>query len=241
MAMDAMTVMEGYRSGLDAHDHPANRQFMVEVFRWMTGGLVLSGVVAAWLCGNPEKLRAFFQGGSLLLVGLCVVELVMVVVLSAGIQKLSFGQAAGGFLFFAALNGVTLAPVLLVYTQASVSNAFFTTAGVFGVMSAYGYVTKTDLTTMGNLLFMALIGIVIASFVNFFMRSPAVSWATTYAGVLVFVGLTAYDTQKIKKLDFLVRPGSEEEEKEAILGALSLYLDFVNLFLDILRIMGRRR
>jgi uncharacterized protein len=131
--------------------------------------------------------------------------------------------------------------IFLIYAKSSIASAFFVTAGTFACMSAYGYATKADLTTMGNLCFMGLVGIVIASLVNLYFQNPAVLWATTYIGVLVFVGLTAYGTQKLKQLDLLLTPGSDEEEKESIVGALTLYLDFINLFLDILRIMGRKR
>jgi FtsH-binding integral membrane protein len=145
------------------------------------------------------------------------------------------------FLFYAALTGVSLSVIYLVYTSESIAGTFFLTGGLFGIMSAYGYMTKTDLTSMGNLCFMALIGLVLASIVNIWLHSPAIMWATTYIGILVFTGLTAYDSQKIKAMYDSASDGSDVETKSAILGALALYLDFINLFLSLLRAFGRRR
>jgi FtsH-binding integral membrane protein len=142
------------------------------------------------------------------------------------------------FLFYAAFNGVTLATIFMIYTAASITSTFFLAAGTFGVMSLYGAVTKKDLTSIGNLCFMALIGVIIATVVNIFLRSEAMMWVTTYIGLFVFVGLTAYDTQRIKNMNM---SDSEEGHKMAILGALTLYLDFVNMFLYLLRLTGKRR
>jgi FtsH-binding integral membrane protein len=139
------------------------------------------------------------------------------------------------------LNGLTLSILLIAYTGASVASTFFITAGMFGAMSIYGYTTKQDLSSWGNLLFMALIGLIIASVINFFLQSTAMYWLISYAGVLIFVGLTAYDTQKIKNLAAQVVLESEEGRKVAILGALTLYLDFINMFIFMLRILGNRR
>ena len=169
------------------------------------------------------------------------IELLLVIGLVSVVHSLSATSAAILFVLYAFLNGVTTSLIFLIYAKASIASAFFVTAGTFGVMSAYGYFTKTDLTSMGNLCGMALMGLVLASFVNLFFMNAAVLWVTTYLGVFVFVGLTAYDTQKIKQMDLLVAPGSDDERKEAVIGALTLYLDFVNLFLDILRIMGSRK
>jgi hypothetical protein len=154
---------------------------------------------------------------------------------------MSASQATGTFMLYAGLTGVTFSSIFLVYTASSITSAFMTTAGTFGAMSVYGYTTKKDLTSWGSFLFMGLVGIIIASVVNIFLQSPAMYWLTTYAGVLIFVGLTAYDTQKIKNMNIIGNEGTEEDTKEAIMGALTLYLDFINLFLMLLRIMGDRR
>ena len=156
-------------------------------------------------------------------------------------MQMSAAQATGVFMLYSALTGVTLSFVFLAYTAASLTSTFLVTAGTFGAMSFYGYTTKRDLTAMGSFLFMGLIGIIIASLVNFFLQSPMVYWLVTYAGVLIFVGLTAYDTQKIKEMNILGNEGTEEDTKEAVRGALTLYLDFINLFLMLLRVMGNRR
>ena len=150
-------------------------------------------------------------------------------------------QATGTFILYSGLNGITFSFIFLAYTASSITSAFMVTAGTFGAMSLYGYATKKDLTSWGSFLFMGLIGLVIASLVNMFLHNPALTWITTYAGVLIFVGLTAYDTQKIKMMNVLGNEGTDEDQKEAIIGALTLYLDFINLFLMILRIMGDRR
>jgi FtsH-binding integral membrane protein len=144
------------------------------------------------------------------------------------------------FFAYAFLNGLTLSVIFLVYTKTSIASTFFVTAGTFAAMSVYGYTTKRDLTSMGSFMTMALIGIIIASVVNFFLRSPAVYWVITYAGVAIFVGLTAYDAQQIKAMSAAGFAGSEDERKGAVIGALRLYLDFINLFLLLLRIFGRQ-
>ena len=156
-------------------------------------------------------------------------------------MRMSAQTAMITFLGYAALNGLTFSFIFIAYTQSSIASAFLVTAGTFGAMSVYGYTTKKDLTSWGGFFFMGLIGIIIASFVNMFLQSPMIYWLTTYAGVLVFVGLTAYDTQKIKEMNILGNEGTDEDTKEAISGALRLYLDFINLFLMILRIMGGSR
>jgi hypothetical protein len=145
------------------------------------------------------------------------------------------------FVLYATLTGITFSAIFLMYTESSIASTFLVTAGTFAAMSFYGYTTKKDLTSWGSFLFMGLMGIIIASVVNMFLQSSAMYWVITYAGVLIFVGLTAYDTQKIKEMNILGNEGTEEDTKEAIRGALSLYLDFINLFLMLLRIMGTRR
>jgi FtsH-binding integral membrane protein len=145
------------------------------------------------------------------------------------------------FILYSVLNGLTLSIIFLIYTTGSIASTFFVTAGTFAVMSAYGYLTKSDLSKWGNILFMGLIGIIIASIVNYFMQSETLYAIITYIGVLIFVALTAYDTQKIKTMNIIGNEGTDEDKKEAIMGALTLYLDFINLFLYLLRLLGRRR
>jgi hypothetical protein len=155
---------------------------------------------------------------------------------------MSAAVATGGFILYSAISGVTLAAIFLVYTTESIASTFFVTGAVFGAMSLYGYTTKSDLSSWGSYLFMALIGLIIASLVNIFLQSTAIYWVTTYAGVLIFVGLTAYDTQKLKQLSNNINERDTETfQKMVILGALTLYLDFINLFLYLLRLLGKRR
>ena len=214
--------------------------FMSKVYTWMSGGLAITGLIAMWVASN-ENLVYNIVSNQLLFFGLIIGEIFLVGYLMARINKMSAQTAGIIFTGYAALNGLTLSVVFLAYTSASIATTFFVTAGTFAIMSIYGYYTKKDLTSWGNLLFMALIGIIIASVVNFFMQSEMLYWLITYAGVFIFVGLTAYDTQKIKRMSTATEIGSEEESKGAIVGALMLYLDFINLFLLLLRILGDRK
>ena len=214
--------------------------FMSKVYTWMSGGLAITGLIAMWVASN-ESLVYSIVSNRLLFFGLILGEIFLVGYLISVINRMSAQTAGLLFTGYAALNGVTLSVVFLAYTSASIASTFFVTAGTFAVMSIYGYYTKKDLTSWGNLLFMALIGIVIASVVNFFMQSEMLYWLVTYAGVFVFVGLTAYDTQKIKRMSTANDIGSEGEAKSAIVGALMLYLDFINLFLMLMRILGDRK
>lgn len=214
--------------------------FMSKVYTWMSGGLAITGLIAMWVASN-ENLVYNIVSNQLLFFGLIIGEIFLVGYLMARINKMSAQKAGIIFTGYAALNGLTLSVVFLAYTSASIATTFFVTAGTFAIMSIYGYYTKKDLTSWGNLLFMALIGIIIASVVNFFMQSEMLYWLITYAGVFIFVGLTAYDTQKIKRMSTATEIGSEEESKGAIVGALMLYLDFINLFLLLLRILGDRK
>jgi FtsH-binding integral membrane protein len=214
--------------------------FMSKVYTWMSGGLAITGLIAMWVASN-ESLVYNIVTNRLLFFGLIIGEVLLVGYLITVISKISAQLAGIIFTGYAALNGVTLSVVFLAYTSASIATTFFVTAGTFAIMSIYGYYTKKDLTSWGSLLFMALIGVVIASVVNLFMQSEMLYWIITYAGVFVFVGLTAYDTQKIKRMSTASEVGSEEESKGAIIGALMLYLDFINLFLLLLRIFGDRK
>lgn len=216
--------------------------FISKVYGWMTCALVITGVVAMWSASTPAVLDFIFpaSGSMMTFYMLIAAELIAVVYLTARIHKMSAETAGTVFLLYSVLNGLTLSVVFLIYTSSSIASTFLVAAATFGVMSAYGYTTKKDLTSIGNLLFMALIGLVIASVVNFFMQSALLYWIITYAGVLIFVGLVAYDTQKIKRMA-AADDGVEVYQKKAIFGALTLYLDFVNLFLYLLRLLGDRK
>lgn len=214
--------------------------FMQKVYLWMTLALSLTGFVA-YRTTQSEFLLGLIFGSSFGFIGIILVELALVFWISSGIQRISSNMAIGLFLLYSVLNGFTLSVLLIAYTGASVASTFFITAGMFGAMSVYGYSTKQDLSSWGNLLFMALIGLILASFVNIFLQSAGLYWIISYVGVLVFVGLTAFDTQKIKQLAAQVIAESEVGRKVAILGALTLYLDFINMFIFMLRIMGNRR
>lgn len=217
------------------------RTLLQQVYGWMAAGLALTGLVA-WYVSQSETLLTLIFGNQLVFLGLIGVELALVFGLSWGLSRLSSALATAGFVLYSALSGVTLAAIFLVYTTESIASTFLVTGCVFGAMSIYGYTTQRDLSSWGNLLFMALIGLILASVVNLFMQSTAIYWVTTYAGVLIFVGLTAYDTQKIKQLSNHVNErDSETFQKMVILGALTLYLDFINLFLYLLRLLGKRK
>jgi len=216
------------------------QRFMVRVYNWMTAGLAVTGVLAFYV-SNSETMMNIIHGNAIVPIVLIVAQLGLVVYLSGWIQKMSASQATGIFMLYAGLTGLTFSFIFIAYTTSSITSAFLVTAGTFATMSFYGYTTKKDLTSWGSFLFMGLIGIIIASLVNMFMQSAAMHWIITYAGVLIFVGLTAYDTQKIKSMNILGNEGTDEDTKEAIIGALTLYLDFINLFLMLLRIMGDRR
>lgn len=216
------------------------QRYMVKVYGWMTSGLILTGLVAMYTA-TSEALLGFILGIKWMFFALILLELVAVGILVGLINKMSATMATIVFLLYAVLNGLTMSVIFVVYTKGSIASTFYVTAGTFGVMSIYGYFTKTDLTRWGNILFMGLMGLIIASVANYFMESETLYWITTYAGVLIFVGLTAYDTQKIKRMNIIGNEGSDQDHKEAIMGALTLYLDFINLFLYLLRIFGRRK
>ena len=216
------------------------RRFMVRVYNWMTTGLATTGLVAYGVASSPSLTQTIF-GNSLIPIVLMIAQIGLVFWLASRVMQMSAQQATSVFLLYAALSGVTFSAIFLAYTASSITSTFLVTAGTFAAMSFYGYTTKKDLTSWGSFLFMGLIGIIIASVVNIFLQNSMMYWVITYAGVLIFVGLTAYDTQKIKEMNILGNEGSDEDTKEAVRGALSLYLDFINLFLMLLRIMGGRR
>ena len=214
--------------------------YINKVFNWMSLALLITGVTAFFAAGSYELMNLIFSN-KLVFYGLLIGEVLLVGYIGANIQKLSTTTATALFILYSVLNGITLSFILLVFTSASIATTFFVTAGTFGAMSAYGYFTKRDLTSIGNLCFMALIGIIIASIVNIFFFSEILYWVITYAGVLIFVGLTAYDTQKIKRM---YRAGMEDSDighNLALMGAITLYLDFINMFLFLLRIFGDRK
>lgn len=232
-----------YRDGLSLeHDQSAVsiRAAMNGVYGWMTFALVLSGI-CAWLVGTTPNLAKNLLTGGIFWI-LAIAEIALVFVISGLINKLSAAMATALFVAYAALNGVTLGVIFLVYTMSSIAVTFLVTAGTFCAMALIGSVTKLDLSKMGSFLFMALIGLIIASIVNIFWANSTLYWICTYAGVLIFTGLTAYDVQKIRQLCMATEDqGFETSRKIAILGALTLYLDFVNLMLYLLRILGNRR
>jgi len=214
----------------------AQNTLIRQVYAWMGGGLMVTALMAMVTLSSPAILNAVF-GNRMVFYGLIIGELGLVFAISGAINKLSAAMASLLFVLYAALNGITMSVIFAVYTSESVASTFVITAGTFGAMSAFGYMTKRDLTGWGSFLFMGLIGVVIASLVNIFTQSSAVSWIISAVGVIVFTGLTAYDTQKIKAM----AANGAEGRKPAILGALTLYLDFINLFLMLLRLLGNRR
>ena len=224
------------------------RAYMLKVYNYMGSALLVTGIVAlltfkfAVLSLSPLQFTSL--GNSLYNSGLAWVVMLaplgVVIYMSFGIAKMSTSKAQTVFWIFAALMGLSLSSIFVVYTETSITRVFFITAGTFGAMSIYGYTTKRDLTKLGSFLMMGLIGIIIASVVNIFMKSTMMYFVISILGVLIFVGLTAYDTQKIKNM-YLVSDSGEIMGKKAVMGALTLYLDFINLFIMLLRLFGQRR
>lgn len=217
-------------------------EFIRSVYNWMAIGLALTGFVAYYVANTPALVEIIF-GNRLLFFGLIIGELALVFMISARIQKMQASTATALFVVYSILNGATLSFIFLVYTASSITSTFFICAATFVACSIFGWTTKRDLTSMGGFLTMGLIGIIIASLVNMFFRSTAMSMIISYIGVIVFVGLTAYDTQHLKTMALNQPDGLEAGviRKGAILGALKLYLDFINLFLMLLRILGGGR
>lgn len=214
---------------------------MANVFMLMTLALVVTGVTSYFIMGNEQLIMSIAANMKNFLV-LCGVELFIVFILCMTINSISFNAALIMFALYSVINGVTIAPLLYIYTQESVVSTFLITAGTFGAMALYGYITKNDLTGIGKILFMALIGLIIASIVNIFLNSSELGIILNYAGVLIFVGLTAYDTQKIKGyIQDSIEKDSVSIPKIAVMGALTLYLDFINLFIRLLSILGKKK
>lgn len=219
----------------------AQSTLLRSVYVWMTLALIITGFVSMYVA-QSYQLISFIFGNRLALWGMLIAELAVVFYLSARINSISFTKATVMFIIYSILNGATLASIFLVYTMSSIASTFFVAAGTFGVMALYGYITKSDLTRIGNICLMALIGLIIATLVSMFWQNSMLQMIITYVGVILFVGLTAYDSQKIKRL--LTADGievTEETQKIALLGALTLYLDFINLFLYLLRLLGDRK
>ena len=214
------------------------RAYMLKVYNYMGLGLALSGAVAFYVASSPALIEAIF--GSPLAWVVMLSPLAFVLVLSFGINKLRAETAQLIYWSFAATMGLSLSSIFLAYTPTSIVRVFFISAATFGTMSLYGYTTKKDLSGWGSFLFMGLIGIIIASIVNIFLKSPMLYYVISWVGVLVFVGLTAYDTQRIKEM-YYASDHPEISGKKAIMGALKLYLDFINLFIMLLHLFGQRR
>lgn len=211
---------------------------MRKVYLWMTMALMITGITAAGVANSPNIL-ALIYSSQVVMWGIIIAEFGLVMYISARLEKLSLSTATTLFALYSILNGVMLSSIFLLYSTAIISKVFFITAGTFGVTALYGYATKKDLSSLGNILFMALIGLVIATVVNVFMKSAMFDLILSYIGVIIFVGLTAWDSQKIKHMMMVQQDADESAQKLALIGALSLYLDFINLFLYLLRIFGR--
>jgi FtsH-binding integral membrane protein len=224
------------------NDEQGQRSFVVQVYMWMTLALLITAVVAFSIASSPSMCDIFLENNSLFII-LLIAELFLVGALSKMIKKMSSTVAIAVFFLYAILNGITFSGIFLAYDLGSVANVFLITAGTFGIMCAYGYFTHKDLSSIGNICFMGLIGIIIATIVNIFIFNSILYMAISILGVIIFVGLTAYDTQKIKKMARSMNYNEDMEviTKGSIIGALSLYLDFMNLFLYFLRLFGKRK
>lgn len=215
-------------------------QFMVKVYAIMAAGLAVTGITSFAVASSTAAVELVF-GNRLVFYGLLGAQLLVVFAFSSIAARASAWVAGAMFFFYAFLTGITFSVIFLVYTLGSIASTFCVTAGSFAALSAFGMVTKRDLTGVGNFMFIGLIGLLLTSIVNIFLQSPMVTWVTSCIGVIVFAGLTAYDTQKIKAMNVIGNEGTDADHKEAINGALTLYLDFINLFLYLLRLLGNRR
>ena len=214
---------------------------MNSVYQWMMVGLLISGLSAFMVTHSTFLLHLLFENPYAIWV-LFFIEIGLVIAISAGINKMDVSTARVLFVLFSIVDGMTLASIFLVYTEASIVTTFFIAAMTFGVMSLYGYFTDSDLSAWGGILFAGLIGVIIALVVNFFLQSPAFEWWISIIGVIVFVGLTAYDTQKIKQMGAaMANDDAQSLSRVAIVGALALYLDFINLFVMMLEFFGNQR
>ena len=212
---------------------------MRKVYVWMTLALAITGFTAYGVATSPGILQAIYTS-QILFWGLIIAELALVFGVSAAINRISLTMATLMFILYSVINGALMSYIFLAYTASSIATVFFITAGTFGAMALLGYTTKMDLSSMGKILFMALIGLIIATIVNLFVKSSGFTLILSYVGVLIFVGLTAWDSQKIKQMLLQAPDAGEGAQKLALLGALTLYLDFINLFIYLLRIFGKR-
>ena len=214
--------------------------FMRQVYGWMAGALALTGGIAMLIAATPE-LAELVADSRFGFMGLLLLQLFVVGYISSRAFEMSASAVTGAFIAYSALNGITLSLIFMIFTADSIASTFFVTAGTFAVMSLYGYFTGTDLSRWGNVLLMGVVGLIIASVVNMFWLNSMLYTITSGIGVLIFVALTAYDTQKLKALAFAGLDDTDTDRKVAVLGALTLYLDFINIFLFLLRFFGRRR
>jgi FtsH-binding integral membrane protein len=226
-----------YIDGRTAESSIRERTFIRSVYGWMAGGLLLTALAALWVLSSIS-MQQLVLANPVVRIGLMFAEIGIVIFLSVRLTRMSAAAAASAFLVYSLLNGLTLSVIFFVYTTTTIAQAFGTAAGMFAVMSVFGTVTKKDLTSWGSFFMMGLFGVIICSVVNIFMHSAALAWVVSLVGVFVFLGLTAYDTQKLKAMATVTGP---MQENVAVMGALALYLDFVNLFLFMLRIFGGRR
>ena len=213
-------------------------RFFNSVYAWMAAGLGITAVVGMWVSSRPDVIQYVFSTG--IWIFLIIAELALVFTVSAAIRRISATTATALFLLYAALNGLTLSVIFLAYTHAVIASAFIVTAGMFAAMSLYGFITRRDLTSMGAFLFMGLIGIILASVVSIFWHNTILTVLINYIGVFIFLGLTAYDTQKLKEMALATQGNAALAARLSISGALALYLDFLNLFLFMVRILGDR-
>ncbi|MBQ2554400.1 MAG: Bax inhibitor-1/YccA family protein [Prevotella sp.] len=243
MSPEELSRMINEKEGTMSHEREVSLAFPAlfrKVYVWMTMALAITGLTAYVVINSESILFSLYSTPAIMWV-MIIAELALVFFISSRIQKISITTATILFVLYAVINGLTLAPILLIYTGASVAKVFFITAGTFAAMAFYGYTTKSDLSKMGKIAIMALIGVIIATVVNLFMHSSTLDMIICYGGVLIFVGLTAWDTQKIKNMLAQCDEPNEQAQKIALLGSLSLYLDFINLFIYLLRILGTSR
>lgn len=224
----------------EKHSYIEINRFLYTTYSWMMLGIMITALTAM-VVSNSQTLLGMIYNNKILFFALIFGELGLVMYLSASLSKISYTKAYTLFTLYSALNGLTLSYIFIVYTASSIASTFFATSLTFGVMALYGYFTKTDLTKFGNILFMGLIGMIIASLVNMFFKNSGLGMVITYFGILLFCALVAYDSQYLKKLATSVDTQDESYKKLAIFGALKLYLDFINLFLLLLRLLGNRR
>lgn len=230
-----------FQGALEERLNGAIQPFIAQVYGWMACGLLLTSFVAWYASNTPAIIQLIFSN-QIIFFGLIITQLALVFAISGMVTKLSGSIATALFMLYSILTGLTLSSIFILYTASSIASTFLVTSGMFGVMTIFGYTTRQDLSSFGNLLFMAIIGLILASLVNLWLNSPFLMWFITYIGVIVFVGLTAYDTQKLKSMGSTLSIDNQDQFRAySIVGALTLYLDFINLFLMMLRVFNNRR